>query len=399
MKIIEGDGVLLSQPLLIEQFGRAGAQFLSQLHYWLNHNQKLGTMSNGAKWIYNSAKDWADQLCMSSRTIQRLISSLNNSGVLEIKKLSTNKHNRTNHYTINYEVLENLINNKSKVLEASEKLIATKCRNASRQSDVMYIQRLPNKEINKSEEKSSKIITNKALSKNSLKQVKELKNINEKNREWCKESVSRKIDLTETNKIKNDIDSKQTSKTDVKEDSPKTNTAQAMLKAWNDTFSFSEKMSRELAPLLVSAYNSKFSKNIEHWQHYLLSIKSSAYLTSEKFNLSIFWALKFSSVDRIRAGEFGVKNELIEQVRVEKTLEEVKLEINHIVNEPKKAIQLRYKILDAIGVNEYLAWFHRAKFLENTAGEIYLEACNAFAESIWEQRYSWVAKSLTKQHL
>src|SRR3989338_8940955 len=174
MKILEGDGVLLSQPLLIEQFGRAGAQFLSQLHYWLNHNQNLGTISNGAKWIYNSAKDWADQLCMSSRTIQRLISSLNNAGVLEIKKLSANKHNRTNHYTINYEVLDKLMNHNEKVLKNPKKLITTKCRNALGQNDAMYIQRLPTKELNKSEKSNLEFNSQQSISKNKFKQVKKL---------------------------------------------------------------------------------------------------------------------------------------------------------------------------------------------------------------------------------
>ena len=392
MKIIEGDAVLLSQPLLIEQFGRAGAQFLSQLHYWLNHNQNLGINHNGTKWIYNSAESWAQQLHLSVRQVRRIISKFINCEILKVEKLNPYKSVRTNYYSIDYKKLNAAVNS-SKSSETSnfthsDILSPSSCHNGTIYNDT----KIANKEINKSEEKSSEIITNKAISKNSIKQVKELKNINEKNREWRKESVSRKIDLTETSKIKNDIDSKKNSKAEVEEGSPKTNTAQAMLKAWNNTFSCSEKMSRDLAPLLVSAYNLKFSKNIEHWQRYLLSIKSSAYLTSEKFNLSIFWALKFSIIGRIRAGEFGVKKEVIEQeqVRVEKTLEEVKLEINHIVNEPNKALQLRFKILDAIGINEYLSWFHKAKFLENKAGEIYLEACNAFAESIWKQRYSWV---------
>ena len=41
-KLLEQDSVLLSQPLLIEHFGRAGAQFLSQLHYWLEMKETLG---------------------------------------------------------------------------------------------------------------------------------------------------------------------------------------------------------------------------------------------------------------------------------------------------------------------------------------------------------------------
>ena len=388
-KILEGDAVLLSQPLLIEQFGRAGAQFLSQLHYWLNHNNNLGIVSDGAKWIYNSAKDWADQLCMSSRTVQRLISSLNTSGVLEVKKLSANKHNRTNHYTINYEILEKLIKHK-----ASEKLITTKCRNALGQSDVMYIQRLPNKEFNKSEEIIFETSNSNQLSKNSFNQVKKFKNLNGKKSGLGYQLPGlSEIDRIEKSKFNNDIVSKQTSKVDVKEDSQKTNTAQAMLKAWNDTFEVNEKMSRDLAPLLVSAYNSKFSKNIELWHHYLLSIKSSAYLTSEKFNLSLFWALKFSIIDQIRAGEFGVKKEFDQEDLVGrvKTIEEVKLEINQIKNESVKAQELRHKILQAVGLGNYVSWFKGAQIQEQE-GSLVLVAPNAFVENYWETHFDWILR-------
>ena len=34
-KLLPHDSVMLIQPELIEHFGRAGAQFLNQLHYWL----------------------------------------------------------------------------------------------------------------------------------------------------------------------------------------------------------------------------------------------------------------------------------------------------------------------------------------------------------------------------
>jgi hypothetical protein len=387
MKILEGDAVLLSQPLLIEQFGRAGAQFLSQLHYWLNHNQNLGTVADGVKWIFNTESQWAEQLKLSVRQVRRYISMFVSKEIIRVEKLHPCKSIRTNYYSIDYKKLEFFLNTKDLNNPGNGRNVHEDILSASSgHNGPLYIQRLPNKEINKSEDQTSEIDTNQQLSKNSFKPVKELKNIGEKNREGCQESVSSEIDSTQPSKVNDDIGSDKVAL-------PKNNTAQAMLKAWNDTFSFSEKMSKELAPLLVSAYNSKFSKNLKYWETYMGQIKSSAYLTSEKFNLSIFWALKFSIIDRIRAGEFGVKKEFVqdEQNRVFKTLEEVKQEITQIKSESVKAHQLRHKVLDLIGIDEYLAWFHKAKFLENKDGGIYLEADNAFAESMWKQKYDWVS--------
>jgi hypothetical protein len=390
MKILEGDGVLLAQPLLIEQFGRAGAQFLSQLHYWLNHNQNIGTMSNGAKWIYNSAKDWAEQLRLSSRTVQRLISSLKNSGVLEIKKLSANKHNRTNHYTINYEALEKLISYNSKILETSEKLITTKCRNAFGQSDAMYIQRLPNKELNKSEKQSLEITNEKSCSKDSFKQVKNLKNIVEKSRVGHQE-----IEYSDVNKSEEIIFDTQDLDTNYKTNTSKTNTAQTMLKIWNETLGAKAEafMNKELAPLLVSGFSKKFEKNLSQWKRYCSLINSSAYLMGESFQLSIFWALKFSTIDRIRAGEFGVKGELFEtkQDRGIKSLEEVSLEINQIKDESLNAKELRKKILQVVGIGHYISWFQHAKICEQN-DRLSLIAPNSFVAQTWELHFDWVIK-------
>lgn len=378
LKILEQDAVLLSQPMLIEKFGRAGAQFLSQLHYWLEKNNSA-LVHNGCKWIYNTEAQWSEQLKLSARQIRRYISGFLSQGIIRVEKLHQCKSNRTNYYSIDYKKLDCLLtqeNSKTAVNErnAHEDILSV----SSGHNGPFYIQKTTNKNINKSEKN-----LNEQISKKSFEQVTKFKN-----KENCKEPVLNELECLDASKVRNDITPKS-----VKEILPKTNTAQEMLKIWNDAISSGEKMSKELAPLLVSAYNSKFSKDLEHWKTYVLQIKSSSYLTGEKFNLSIFWALKFSIIERIRAGEFGVKKDDLEIERntTIKSFEEVNLEIEKIKNEPNQAIELRRKILQLVGVGEYLSWFYHATFITNN-GNLEAIAPNKFVEDRWDTHYSWLKK-------
>ena len=98
---------LIAQAHLIDEFGRTGAQFINQLHYWLQ-KKNVGIIHDNKKWIYNTAEEWAKQLRVSTRTIERHISTFLKLGVIKVEKLSSHKSNRTNFLTLNYEILENL---------------------------------------------------------------------------------------------------------------------------------------------------------------------------------------------------------------------------------------------------------------------------------------------------
>jgi hypothetical protein len=89
----------------------------------------------------------------------------------------------------------------------------------------------------------------------------------------------------------------------------KNTTVQAMLALWNKTFPTSEmKMSKDVAPLLLSAFKQKCDGNMKRWENYLHRLQSSAYIMSETFNLSLNWALKFNTLDRIFKGDLGVRD-------------------------------------------------------------------------------------------
>jgi hypothetical protein len=391
-KLLEEDSVLLSQPVLIEHFGRAGAQFLNQLHYWLQHNDNLGRIDNGIRWIYNSAQKWAEQLRMGPRQIQRIIKKLEDIGVLQVQKLSDNKYNRTNHYTIDYDRLEKHLEGKN-TLKPPENSIATLCRNAPRQNVVIYRQKLPYKDFNKSEGlKSEGEGDSQGNEKaNQVERVEHVHNFNLRKIEKDLGCQSPKTQACEP-PPKHDVSTQPASTLQKKP-----TTTQDMLAMWNETLGSKAEasMSRELAPLLVSAFAKKFDKNLEKWKQYCEMLRTSSYLMGEQFQLSIFWSLKFGTIDRIMAGELGVKRDYLgtqgqggqhskfEEDNIKKMIEELL--------ETDLAKQTRHQIAGAIGYRAYHSWFHQAKFIDRDK-EIRLEAPNAFVESIWDRDYPWVRR-------
>jgi DNA-binding MarR family transcriptional regulator len=80
-----------------------------------------------------------------------------------------------------------------------------------------------------------------------------------------------------------------------------------MLILCNKILGKSFSMTKEIACWMRAACNRKFGNSLEKWENYLKAVKSSVYLCSEKFNLSLKWLLNFTTVDRILNGEFGVK--------------------------------------------------------------------------------------------
>jgi hypothetical protein len=390
-KLLSNDSVLLSQPVLIEHFGRTGAQLLSQLHYWLSKKQDLGSMHNGVRWIYNSAKSWAAQICISERQIERVLSRLQTIGVIQTKQLSRNKFDRTNHFTINYAVLEEYIG--SDPMEAAGNPIPTKCRPRNRKNDAMYIQKLSNKEFNKSDKfsKNLEVVGQGANQESKIKkpiseQVKQVKDLNLKN--------EKRLDaFQETPTTCLAIEKNKADETNLL--LPKTATAQDMLKVWNDKFAgkAESKLNKELAPLLVSAFKNKFEYNLKNWQHYCDQLKSSEYLMGEAFKLTLGWALKFGTIDRIGAGELGVKvssrdistgqGSVIDETQI--------FQIIEVLEESDQAKELRHKIAKAIGCAAYYSWFHQAKFCEEV-GNIRMIAPNSFVEQYWETNFDWIVK-------
>ncbi len=378
-RLLEQDIVLLAQPSLIELFGRAGAQFLNQLHYWLE-NPGCGENHQGKKWIYNTESAWSQQLKLSTRQFRRYVSSLTQKGIISVAKLHSHKSNRTNYFSINYESLEKLISgadNSSQLSQTSSFAHEDILSASSGQSGPFYIEtKITNKDFNKSDAESKKLTGQGAVSE--AEQVKQV------------ERVKKSISKIEKNRVGED----KTSQDDhFMKQQFKTSTAQDMLEIWNTVLGEKSQatMSKDLAPQLVSAYSTKFEKDLNQWRRYCELIKTSEYLMKERFDLSLFWALKFSTIDRLRAGGLGVKPTSLsaasESIANESQIDEMITALNE--SETTKA--LRRTIAQAVGSANYLSWFHQASFVEQE-GKILLVAPNAFVESKWEELFPWINK-------
>ena len=98
--------VLTIEPTLALKIGLNESIVLKQLHYWIKKSKKN---HNGKKWVFNTYKQWKEQLpFFSEKTIQRIILNLKEIGLIEIQQIDKNKMNRTNFYSINYEKIDQL---------------------------------------------------------------------------------------------------------------------------------------------------------------------------------------------------------------------------------------------------------------------------------------------------
>ena len=397
-KILEQDSVLLSQPLLIENFGRAGAQFLSQLHYWLEHSQ-CGQQHMGQKWIYNTENSWANQLKLSARQFRRHVSNLADKGIIFVQKLNPHKSNRTNYFSINYEQLNQLL-----AKDASSSSLSSETRSfvhedimssSSGHNVPIYIEtKTTNKDINKSEATPIERIGQGRTKNKPVDLVKQVSMMISKNKEQ-KEKVETVVGLVtpQTSFVTENLN---TEDIQLKK---KTTTTQDMQEIWNTTFG--EKahatMSKDLAPLLVSAFHKKFEQNLDQWKSYCELIKTSPYLMGEHFQLSIFWGLKFSVIDRLRAGELGVKpnaiNHSIGQGGADAVTENHVKQMIEGLLESTEAKTTRLQIARAVGAAAYHSWFHQATFVTREGG-LQLVAPNTFVERYWETNYAWVMREI-----
>ena len=362
---------LIAQAHLIDEFGRTGAQFINQIHYWIQ-KKNVGVTHDDKKWIYNTAEEWGEQLRVSSRTIRRYINIFLDRGILSVQKLSKHKSNRTNFLTINYEAINGLKEAYSQKSATQDqpfvKSTKDKMSASLGQSVPMVIQESTYKDLNN---KSDKIVSYSLTSK----QAEQVTYQNIKNK---RVGDNGNVSVSENNNI-----SKPPALNIIKK-----TTVQDMLSLWNQTFSSSStRMSKDLAPLLLSAFKQKCDGNMKRWENYLHRLQSSDYITSEAFNLSLNWALKFKTMDRIFKGELGAKDipvELDKKTEERRALDHIQ---SSMMTEPTLCGDIRSLILQKLGANTYNAWFTKVKFVD-VSGEIKMKADNKFVEDYVLQHFS-----------
>lgn len=408
-KLLPHDTVMLLQPVLVKNFGKSGALLLSQLHYWLTKKDSLGCDHQGNRWIYNTAEEWAAQLQLSARYIRHLFAELTKLGIVKVKKLHKIKSVRTNYYSIDYDRLNDFIGtaNAENSDSHAEKITAPLGTN-----NLMYNDKKTTiKDFNKSEaflknpdvveQVNSNLANPQQTSEKS--QVKQVKNLKLKSEKILEAKILAAVNATEVLQISASPPTPNNLEASINEAvvlpgelAVKTSTVQEMLKVWNDSFAgkAETKLSKDLAAMLVAAFKSKFANNITNWQNYCEQLRSSSYLMEDAFKLTIGWALKFRTIDRIWAGELGVKFKKTEDGVKDNSVQFDDTQIKQMIEAlPESNISkgLRHKVAQAVGYAVYFSWFHQAKFCE-AGGKIRLVAPNAFVAQYWETHFDWLMK-------
>ena len=94
---------LMVLPSLAARIGINEAIVLQQIQYWTRIS---GKVRNGRTWIYNSAKDWQAQFPFwSVRTIERVIASLREKGLILTANFNAAKFDKTLWYSIDYDAV------------------------------------------------------------------------------------------------------------------------------------------------------------------------------------------------------------------------------------------------------------------------------------------------------
>lgn len=105
-KLLLEESPILVLPSLAEKIGLNESIFLQQLHYWLKDSSNF---RENEKWVYNTYEDWNSQFPFwSESTIRRIITKLENSGLLITGNFNKMKIDKTKWYRINYELLEGM---------------------------------------------------------------------------------------------------------------------------------------------------------------------------------------------------------------------------------------------------------------------------------------------------
>lgn len=348
--LLQNEGVRILQPSLVSLLNKTQSILIQQLHFLTE--QGLGIVYEGKTWIYNTATQWGKELMVCERQATRVISTLKKLGIIQVSKLSKNKSNRTNYISLDYKVLHEFLISEGSSREindiAEEDQYKDKMSGSARQNVRMVIQRKLTKI------KEDKLI--KLIDKNDSEKilVREEEGLLE-GKNTCYEKL-----LPEKNKRV-----------------PKTTITQDMLAVWNNAFPKAKTtMSKELAPLLVATFK-RLDSNLDRWKHYCDLISSSSYLQGERFSLSLQWATKFSIMDRIFKGEFGVSKPQLEYILPMKLrTESAKNHIKSLVGiEDEICIKLRNWFLERYGADSYKSWLqlasirheNKAVFIENTS--------------------------------
>lgn len=325
--------------------------FLNRLFFWSSHRKSYGIEKEGRVWIYNTLDNWSHQIGVSKSSVRRAIKSLKEKEFIDSNYLSNNRRNRTLYYSVNFEKINQYLSQIVNVPCVYIKDNNTQ-KNVSPEhmDEHLYIMDNSKQHINK----SYKSIKNDF--KKSSEQIVQEKHLDCK---FGNKTVSQKPTII-----------------------------QDMIRIWNEEFKGSKiELTKNLSRFLVAAFKTKFKSCLKDWKKYLKTLKTSVYLMSDKFKLSIWWVIKFITIDRIRAGELGVNAEKITLDNEELT-ERLNQHVERL-EETDSCKKLRYEIIEKLSLPTYLSWFTHVSFIENE-GRVTLQAESEFVRD-------WIRNNFAEQ--
>lgn len=104
---------VIIKPDLAVKLGLNEAIVLRQIYYWLEINEKLQrNYYDGRYWTFNTMEEWQKNNFpwWSTKTIERAFKSLISSGIVITGNYNKDQRDRTKWYSINEDVLENVLN-------------------------------------------------------------------------------------------------------------------------------------------------------------------------------------------------------------------------------------------------------------------------------------------------
>lgn len=132
MSILFNKAPLTINTELAKLIGLNEAIIIQQIHFWLKEEKNL---IDGKYWVYNSIPQWKKQFSFfSESTIKRTFKSLKDLGLLFVGEYNKDKRDKTNWYSINYERLNEIVNDASGQNELMEEVKMNLC-NGSKWTD------------------------------------------------------------------------------------------------------------------------------------------------------------------------------------------------------------------------------------------------------------------------
>lgn len=393
-KLSPSPNYIITEPHLVRLLGMTAAALLCSIHYWLQR-ERGGVVHENVKYVYNTATEWGKQLGVSSRQIERAVANLKKLGLIKVEKLARHKSIRTNHYAINYDILKAIVEKNSPNMSESfrqydgmvnTKNTDTKKNNKSLKSGNTSSELVSGNIVNLPKEghhtDDHKLIV--SLSSTDKAQLEDRESVSISSSVSSRSSESNDKDFYSEHSPKVD-----NNKCDIFKKSRNT-LVQEMLNIWKNSFPEDiVNLNREIAKQLHAAFNIKFNKDISLWRHYCLTIASSPFLTSKKFLLTLTWAIKFKTINRIKDGDLGVKKIPIPGM-IEKLETTIRDEINKI-NESETCKKMRIFLLRRYGAHAYNAWLRKTHLFEKDNYILY-KAASAYAQDFIENHFGRLIK-------